>query len=413
MVKLLALAERGLEGIMKKKPLVIALVLYVISAAVSFAVFSAVSGPSTANIDTQVPGETADGQTALGLLLQIDPNAPRNQQCPLNGQMYTDAERQAWEKRRPLAVMIENTPDARPQSGMSDADVVFEAVAEGGITRFLGLFYCAVQVQDTTLAPIRSARTYYVDWASGFNLPMYVHVGGANVPGPTDALGQIGQYGWNGQNDINQFSVGYPTFVRDYNRVPGKDIATEHTMVTSTEKLWEVATDRGWTNMSPTRQVGRQTVPGTDWKAGFESWAFSDGNPGAGSVNTISYDFFGEYPDYAVTWMYDPATNSYKRTQGGEAHTDLNDGAQVTAKNVVILFTEEEGPLNEKKHMLYGTTGTGDVLIFQNGQVIEGTWSKPTRESELVFKDAKGQPVQMVRGLTWISVLADGAEVQY
>lgn len=397
---------------MTKKPLLIALILYLVSAAASFAAFSYLNRNVRMSIDTTVPGEE-DGETALGQLLQIDPRAPKDQPCPLNGQMYTTVEKNAWEKRRPLAVMIENTPDSRPQSGLSDADIVFEAVAEGGITRFMAMFYCAVQANDTTLAPIRSARTYYVDWASGFNLPMYVHVGGANVPGPTDALGQIAEYGWNGENDINQFSVGYPTFVRDYNRLPGREIATEHTMVTSTEKLWEVAEDRGWTNITPERRVGRQTIPAADWKTGYEGWTYGEESPSKGSVNSISYEFMGGYDAYVVQWTYDPATNTYKRTQGGEAHTDLNNDEQIMAKNVIVLLTDEEGPINEKKHMLYGTTGTGDALVFQNGEVIEATWSKRTRESELTFTNARGQALPLVRGLTWISVLGTGADVEY
>ena len=398
---------------MTKKPLLLALVLYVVSAAASFATFSYIDRTGTSSIETTVPGEEEGDGTALGQLLQIDPKAPKDQPCPLNGQMYTLSERQAWEKRRPLAVMIENTPDSRPQSGLSDADIVFEAVAEGGITRFMGMFYCGVQVADTTLAPIRSARTYYVDYASGFNLPMYVHVGGANVPGPTDALGQIGDYGWNGENDINQFSVGYPTFVRDYNRLPGREIATEHTMVTSTEKLWEVATDRDWTNMTPARRVGRQTIPAAEWKEGYKGWTYGEEAPGKGKISSIGYSFMGGYDDYIVQWNYDAATNSFKRSQGGAAHTDLNNDEQITAKNVVILLTKEQGPVNEKKHMLYTTTGTGNALVFQNGEVIEAKWSKPTRESELQFTNAKGQALPLVRGLTWISVLGIGAEVNY
>lgn len=397
---------------MKKKPLLLALVLYLLSSAVSFATFSFIA-TSTSSIDTAVPGQNEDGQTALGTLLTIDPKAPRDQACPLNGEMYSNVEKQAWEKRRPLAVMIENTMDARPQSGISDADIVFEAVAEGGITRFMGMFYCKVQANDTTLAPIRSARTYFVDWASGFNLPMYVHVGGANTPGPANALGQIGDYGWNGQTDVNQFSVGYPTFVRDYNRIPGKDIATEHTMVTSTEKLWAVAEDREWTNMSPERRVGRQTLASEDWKEGYTGWTYGEEAPGKGTVSTISYGFFGGYTDFDVQWTYDAATNSFKRSQGGEPHTDLNNDQQVMAKNVIVLFTKETGPIDELKHMLYATTGTGDALVFQNGEVIEAKWSKKTRESELQFTNSKGQPLPLLRGMTWISVLGIGADVTY
>lgn len=398
---------------MQKKSLILFAILYLVSAVGSYAGFKAVFKDGATGPVGGQQEQTGDGETLLSQLLTIDPSEPKDQVCPLNGKLYTNTERLAWEKKRPLAVMIENTPDSRPQSGMSQADVVFEAIAEGGVTRFMGLFYCDVQRNDTTLAPIRSARTYFIDYASGFNLPLYVHVGGANVPGPTDALGQLGDYGWNGQNDLNQFSIGYPTFVRDYNRIPGKEIATEHTMVTSTEKLWEVGTERGWTNMSPDRKVGKNVVAGTDWKAGFTGWKFEEKPGETGTVNKISFEFWTGYSDYGVSWDFDPATKTYLRTHGGEKHLDMNNDKQVAASNVIVLLTTEKGPINEKKHMLYTTTGTGDALLFKNGQAMEVTWSKKTRTDELQFKDSKGKDIELARGLTWISIVSDDTKVNY
>lgn len=398
---------------MKKKSIFIVVTLYLLSSIGSYVGFSFAGRNSMSPGSTVTESEGEDGESPLSLLLNIDPSEPIDQACPLNGKLYTNTERQAWEKRRPMAVMIENTPDARPQSGLADSDLVFEAVAEGGVTRFMAFFYCDAQKADLTLAPIRSARTYYVDYASGFNLPLYVHVGGANVPGPTNALGQISDYGWNGQTDINQFSVGYPTFIRDYNRVPGKEIATEHTMVTSTEKIWDVAEERGWTNMSPERKYGRTVQEPEDWKDGYEGWTFENTPGEIGSVNKISYDFWSGYNDYSVVWDYDKEKNLYLRSQGGEKHTDLNTNEQIAASNVIVLLTTEKGPINEKKHMLYGTTGTGDALIFKDGQAIEAKWYKKSRTSELTFKDDKGKEVELARGLTWISVVNEVTEVEY
>ncbi len=401
---------------MSKKSLVLILIVYLASASLSYGVSILLGGKSanTAMTNDQQTGDTSSEEetSALGKLLTLTPDLPRDQACPLNGKMYTSVEKQAWEQKRPLAVMIENTPDARPQSGMASADIVYEAVAEGGVTRFMGMFYCGVQQYDTTLAPIRSARTHFVNLASGYNLPLYTHVGGANIPGPTDALGQISDYGWNGQNDLNQFSIGYPTFVRDYNRIEGKEIATEHTMVTTTEKLWAVAAKRGWTNMSPTRKVGKTTINGTDWKDGFTGWKFVDGKPSAGTVNAISYEFWTGFQDYAVQWTYDPATNSYARKHGGEAHTDLNDGKQVSAANVVVMLVTEKGPINEKKHMIYEVIGTGDALIFKDGQAIKATWSKKDRQAELQFTE-KGKPVEFTRGMVWVSIVSEDTQVTY
>ena len=254
------------------------------------------------------------------------------------------------------------------------------------------------------MAPVRSARAYFVDYASGFNKPLYVHVGGANIPGPADALGQIADYGWNMQNDMNQFSIGYPTFIRDYNRIPGKEIATEHTMVSSTEKLWAVATDRKWTATDP---------KGKNWLDGYKGFGFENKEGEQGTVTDISYEFWSGYSEYAVNWKYDPTSKSYLRSQGGEAHVDLNNDQRVAAKNVIVLLTTEKGPIDEKKHMLYGTVGNGDALIFKNGQVIKGGWVKKSRLAELEFTDAKGKDLELARGLTWISVLNLSTEVKY
>lgn len=400
---------------MKKQQLLLVLVLYIVSAIASYGAFSYFAGPSKGSVSISGPSDVAEGEdgTIVGTLLTIDPNEPKDQVCPLNGAYYTQTEKDAWEEKRPLFVMIENSPDARPQSGLSDADIVFEAVAEGAVTRFGAVFYCGVQVFDTTLAPIRSARTYFVDWASGFNLPLYVHVGGANVPGPTNALGQIGDYGWNGENDLNQFSIGYPTFVRDYNRVPGKEIATEHTMVTTTEKLWEVGEEREWTNITPERRVGRTIVEAAPWQDGYEGWTFEEEPAPTGDVTTVSHEFWTGYDQYAVKWDYDAESDTFLRSQGGEAHVDLNDDSRVAAHNVIVLFTTEQGPINEKKHMLYGTTGTGDALLFKHGEAYEIEWSKKDREAELKFVDSKGNDVELARGLTWISVVSTSTDVEY
>ena len=203
---------------MKSKVLKIALaglILYFISAGLSYLVFNSV---------LKKPLSIA---TPFGNLTDVTSNSDegnKDQTCPLNGALKSSRARAAWEVRRPLAVMIENHIESRPQSGLTSADVVYEAVAEGGITRFMALFYC--NLSDVQVGPVRSARTYYLDWLGEYNNPLYAHVGGANTPGPADALSQIIKYK---VNDLNQFSIGFPTFWRDYERL-GHPVATEHTM---------------------------------------------------------------------------------------------------------------------------------------------------------------------------------------
>ncbi len=331
----------------------------------------------------------------------VKADAPKTEPCPLNGQLYSKAEREAWESRTPLAIMIENHPDARPQSGLNNADVIFEAVAEGGITRYMGIFYCGAQAQDIIVAPIRSARTYFIDWASSYQEPLYVHVGGANLPGPSDALGQLDKYKWVGANDLNQFSIGFPTFVRNYDRIQlgeGKELATEHTMESSTERLWNYGKDK--------RKI-------TTWtgKAKFTSWGSKD-DAADGEVAKITHDFWEGYKQFTAEWTYDANSNTYLRSTGGQGHTDNNTGEQLRAKNVVILFATEKGPINENKHMLYGTIGNGQALIFQDGKVVKATWQKSSRTAPLQFL-VGGKPAQFNRGQIWISVVATGTNIEY
>jgi hypothetical protein len=396
---------------MSKKNLLILLFTYLASSLISFFTFSYFSKGAIASPEQQT---VEDGETLLTGLLSIDPNEPRDQACPLNGEFYSLTEKNAWETRRPLFVMIENSAEARPHSGLSRADVIFEAVAEGGVTRFGALFYCAAQNENIVIAPVRSARTYFVDWASGFNLPLYVHVGGANLSGPTDALGQIADYGWRGENDMDQFSIGYPTFVRNYNRIPNKTVETEHTMQTETEALWEVASERNWNNTTPERTVNRQLIAAAPWQEAYEGWSFESEIPAPGSISKIAYDFWSGYNQFSVEWNYDQNLDAYKRSNGGEEQYDLNNDEVIASSNVIVLFTVEKGPINELKHMLYTTVGRGKALIFKHGQEpIEANWSKATREAELQFTDVRGQAIELARGQIWISVLATGSEVVY
>lgn len=388
-----------------------AIALYLMSAASSFAIFSAFKPASIVGEPIKIVVDESGG-------LVIDPGEPKTEICPLNGARYTMTERTAWEQVRPLAIMVENSVDSRPQSGLSQADIVYEAVAEGGITRFMALFYCDAIATDVTVAPVRSARTYFVDWASEYNRPIYSHVGGANCSADpatgrcmsdprTMAIEQIKQYGWQLTNDVDGMSVGLPVYYRDGNRL-GRDrvLATEHTMVTSTSRLWTFAATRKWTATDPT---------GNSWQAGFVGWDFVDEATSAnrGPARSIAYDFWSGYKQFDVVWQYNPSSNDYLRSMGGEPHLDLNNKQQITVKNVVVIKTDEIGPVDPLKHMLYTTIGKGEALVFQDGQVIEAIWSKASRTDRTVFTDKSGKEIKFVRGPIWLSVINKKNVVAY
>lgn len=396
--------------------LALGLVLYLLSAGLSFAAFSYFRpGIPLGQLSQKEPAASQTGKFKVPKNPYAD--LPKTESCPLNGAMYSKPERDLWEKRRPLGIMIENSKAARPQSGLSAADVVYEAVAEGGITRFMAVYYCQ---NSDIVGPVRSARTYYLDWISEYgSFPLYAHVGGANTPGPANALGQIERYGWGSYNDLNQFSIGFPAFWRDYERL-GANTATEHTVYTSTTKLWDfAAAKRGLSNLETDDVTGKQT----SWNINFVPWVFKDDvtldkRPAAGTIEFANSGLQASYAnDYVVKWQYDHDSNSYLRGSGGEPLRDLDNNQQLLAKNVILEFTtmgiaadgyDEEG---HGQHTLYGTKGSGKAKFILDGKVIDGTWVKKTRTDRTRFYDAKGAEMQFNRGQIWIEVLPIGQPV--
>src|SRR3989338_8967148 len=344
MSKIIEIFE-GLTNLQKTLILIIlSVVVYSFSSSLSYTLFSGILKP-------QGNGSLVSSLPSAANIVIEDPSEPKTEECPLNGALHTKKAKESWEKRRPLAVMIENHTEARPQSGLSSADIVYEAVAEGGITRFMALFYC--NLADIQVGPVRSARTYYLDWLGEYDA-LYAHVGGANTPGPADALGQIIRYE---VKDLNQFSIGFPVFWRDYQRL-GHSVATEHTMHSTTSKLWEVGAKRGWTATDSA---------GLKWDSKFTAWKFKE-DKATVSVNKITVNFWESQPGYQVEWNYDAATNSYQRKNGGSPHLDLNNNKQLSPK-VVVIQLEKESNANDgypgNVHLLYKTTGTGNAYVFQ------------------------------------------------
>ncbi len=354
----------------------------------------------------------------------IDLNLPKTEVCPINGLKFTSAERKVWEARRPAAIMVENHADSRPLEGLSRADFLYEAVAEGGITRFLTIFYCGAAANDVKIAPVRSARVYFINWASEYgDRPLYVHVGGANDFCPTcyggvkpagtinpkvDALGLLEKIGWRvpSGNDFDAaYDSGYPVFFRNPERL-GHAIATEHTMTVSTDAMYENAESRG---------LAAKAKNGVTWNNSFTAYKFvDDAKLGSPKATDISFKFWSNKPDYNVEWKYDSVNNQYMRFNGGEAMVDLAyKNVQLTAKNVIVMQIDEQGPVDSEGHMFYQNIGKGDILVFQNGNVIKGTWSKATRTDRTKFMDENGKEISLVRGVTWVEGIPTGNTVDY
>lgn len=388
--------------------------LYLLSTGISAKVF--IASQKTAAQIFPLPKTAQEGAVL------IDPLEPKNQPCPINGKLFTKTEESIWQKRRPALVMVENHPDSRPQSGLTAADVVYESVAEGGITRFMGVFYCAAAASGNKIAPVRSARIYFVNLAAEYNTPIYVHVGGGNCSRDEAsdqctsnkkawALEKLVNMGWRvrGGNDFDTtLDVGYPVLGRDYNRLgPDRQLATEHTMVGFLPQIWQLAEKRGITGINK---------EGLTWESEFRQWKFRDAAEESqrGTVSNISFDFWKGYQDFSVTWAYDRNSNRYLRATGDQPHTDLENNQQLSAENVIIQLVKEEGPLDSLKHMYYEVIGKGQkALVFQNGNVIEAMWEKPDQFSRTIFKDKTGKEISFVRGSIWVEVVPANNEIVY
>lgn len=306
--------------------------------------------------------------------ITIRPKKETKVRAPLSGRMV-EPDRIT---RRPMAVVVENHPDARPQSGLNGAAQVYETFAEGGITRFLAIF----QENDVAeIGPVRSARVYFVEWANSLRA-LYAHVGG-NI----DALDLIGRT--KNFYDLNQFHLsGY--FTRDSKRY------APHNVYTSTEKLIAAAKSKGY--------------PVTD--AAIFSYQFKDDEKE--ETRPADFSFVVNFnQNYAVTWKYVRATNDFGRVMNGKAQTDRVTGEQFKAKNVIVMFSDfsyGKTRIGEQATKIR-TTGTGSAIFYIGGTKTTGTWSRANETNPARFYDASGKEIKLNAGTTWIEVVPSGTAV--
>lgn len=278
--------------------------------------------------------------------------------------------------QRPVTgVMIENSLPSRPQTGIIEAGVVFEAIAEAGITRFLTLY------QDnapTDLGPIRSARPYFVQWNLAFDAG-YAHVGGS-----PDALAMIRD---TGTRDLDQFAN-----PGSYRRISGRP--APHNMYSSMQALNQLEASKGFN---------------TSTYKGFVRKDKETPNP---QPNARSIDFAISGASFNVHYDYVAGSNSYNRVMGGAPHVDGASGQQISPKVVVALFVPY-GLAADRYHSNYAVVGTGSALIFQDGMVYAGNWSKPSAKDQITFTDPGGKPLKLNPGQTWLTALTDPSKVVY
>src|SRR3989338_11496465 len=204
-------------------------------------------------------------------------------QDSLNGVLFTEADSKSFIDTRPLAVMINNHVDARPQSGLINADLVYEIVAEGGITRFLAFF---LSKTPEKIGPIRSVREYYLVLVKELGDAMLMHIGWS-----PQALVAIESW------PVRSLGRGAAPFYRENPR----NVAVEHTAYADGRELLKRGMELGWNGTTE-----------------FTLWKFKndlDGYTSFDLASSIVVDFW--YPgDYSAVWKYDKEKNVYKRYMG-------------------------------------------------------------------------------------------------
>jgi hypothetical protein len=296
--------------------------------------------------------------------------------APLTGLLV----RENLAKRHPIAVMVDDHWDARPQSGFTEASVVWQAPAEGGIPRYMMVF---AEGEPKAVGPIRSARLYFVQWAGEWK-SVYVHVGGSPQAMALLRAKGRGQLVYN----ADEFRWGGTYMWRT------KDRFAPHNVYTDGKHLRALA-----------KKVGATAPPG---KA---IWKFADDAPLEARPKGTRIDI--TYPYNKIGYRYDRTTNTWRRYVGGKPQVDRANKKAVTPKNVVIMQVRFGllGP-GQKGRLEAQNIGSGTAWIATNGKVVRGTWKKSSAAGPTRFFDKSGKAIPLTRGQTFIQVIPPGTPLK-
>jgi Protein of unknown function (DUF3048) N-terminal domain/Protein of unknown function (DUF3048) C-terminal domain len=277
-----------------------------------------------------------------------------------------------------LAIMIENQADARPQTGLPQADVVYEALAEGGITRFIAVFLSG---DSPVVGPVRSLRHYFAFMAADYGADV-VHIG-ASPEG----------FAWRDAMNMGHLdeSAGDPGVWRIRSRLPPHNAYTD------------TAADRGFL-LDRGRQRNRRWGP----------LRFDPHAPrGEEAAEHITLGF-RPWP-YRVAYEWDAASERYLRFMEGGPHRDAVSGEQIAPATVVVQSTLVEAIPNDPKLRLDVNLvgGSGQLVVFSGGSRREGTWTKDAPRASSVWLDEHGQPLVIPPGLVWVEVVPLDSPLTY
>jgi hypothetical protein len=278
---------------------------------------------------------------------------------------------------RPVAVMFDNHPAAYPQVGLAQASVVFEALAEFGITRYMGIYAEGITPELNSIGPVRSARAYYVEWAKGLRAT-YVHAGGS----PDGLLLAETSIELVNMDALRGNTRG--AFIRSSDRAAPHNLFTNSAAITE----FTAAQDQATPDLSEIGFLFKADAPEAERPA----------------AQSLSYYFI--YRDAYVAWAYRPATNDYVYFRQQRPHVDGQTGEQLRFKNVVILEVPERPvPGDAKGRIEQQVVGEGPARIFRDGQMIEATWRKPAGFAQLQLYTNDGAEAELNAGTVWIAAI--------
>lgn len=289
-------------------------------------------------------------------------------QSPFTGEMLKEIK-----YKHAISVSIENSPAARPQSGLESAEIVYEFMLEGGITRFLAFFWPEIPEK---VGPIRSARPFLIDTAKSYD-SLFLHAGAS-----PDGFQKLSDSGILHLDQIYQSQY----FWRSSKRL------APHNLYSGKIPLQDFTAELDQIEYPNRFKFLTASIMSNPQKA-----------------EEITIDYWG---DYSVNYRYDTEANMYYRfLYDFETPHRVENGHQLSAKNIIVQFTNTEVKDNEGRLEMNLNKG-GKALLFRDGIVISGSWQK-NGDSWIVYYDKNGSELEINPGQTWIQVVPDDTEIKY
>lgn len=307
------------------------------------------------------------------------------------------------------------TDGARPQAGLKEAGVVFEAIAEAGITRFAAIYQ---NPTSAVIGPIRSLRIYYLQWDTPFDCTI-VHAGGSG-----DALAAVANGNYKDLSEDYQYMYRGTYGGRLWNNL----FTTANYLKQSSDNMgYNSSNIKGFARMTPEESAKNRAENLAVNKLEITKPTEGDTSEMSVKVGSAMLDL-GSFGSFNVNYAYDLESNTYLRSYGdGAAHEvyqctseDLGeknpeDACTLSqmAPSVVVAMVVEESRAADNYHEDITTTGTGKAYIFQNGTAVTGTWEKSSADEQIKFIDKDGEEIKLAPGQTFITAIPEYGSVEF